>query len=341
MNSSTALFLDPAGSSAAHAPLPDCIGVCYSGYRSDHSPIARRYPGEDQVLEDLSILRRLFGRLRLYDSGPHAERVLAAIRAHRLSLKVMLGAHLGAEESNPDCPWGGVYDADRLAANAAENDREIDRLIALARRYEDIVESVAVGNECVAAWSDHRVPVERLIEQVRRVRGAAAQPVTVCENHVPWRGELRPVAAELDFISIHSYPVWERRNIDEALECTRDDILTVAAAYPGRKIVVSEAGWTTRTNGHGIDPGHASPELQAIYCARLVDWAVARGVSIYLFEAFDEPWKGGSDPQEPEKHWGLYTVERQPKPAVGLLRSRGARARGEEPGVRGGRLAAG
>ena len=32
-----------------------------------------------------------------------------------------------------------------------------------------------------------------------------------------------------------------------------------------------------------------------------------------MFEAFDEPWKGSPDPLEPEKHWGLFTVERVPK----------------------------
>jgi exo-beta-1,3-glucanase (GH17 family) len=32
-----------------------------------------------------------------------------------------------------------------------------------------------------------------------------------------------------------------------------------------------------------------------------------------VFEAFDENWKGSPDPEEPEKHWGLYGVNRQPK----------------------------
>jgi hypothetical protein len=32
-----------------------------------------------------------------------------------------------------------------------------------------------------------------------------------------------------------------------------------------------------------------------------------------VFEAFDENWKGSLDPLEPEKHWGLFTVDRRPK----------------------------
>ena len=41
---------------------------------------------------------------------------------------------------------------------------------------------------------------------------------------------------------------------------------------------------------------------------------------LFLFEAFDEPWKG--DPGNPagaEKHWGLWNVDRTPKPAAAAL----------------------
>jgi hypothetical protein len=44
-----------------------------------------------------------------------------------------------------------------------------------------------------------------------------------------------------------------------------------------------------------------------------MDWTDEAGILCFVFEAFDEPWKGSPDPMEPEKHWGLYTVDRQPK----------------------------
>jgi exo-beta-1,3-glucanase (GH17 family) len=37
---------------------------------------------------------------------------------------------------------------------------------------------------------------------------------------------------------------------------------------------------------------------------------------IFVFEAFDEPWKGSDEPLDPEKHWGLFTVDRKPKLAI-------------------------
>jgi exo-beta-1,3-glucanase (GH17 family) len=36
----------------------------------------------------------------------------------------------------------------------------------------------------------------------------------------------------------------------------------------------------------------------------------------FVFEAFDEPWKGSDEPLDPEKHWGLFTVDRKPKLAI-------------------------
>ena len=45
----------------------------------------------------------------------------------------------------------------------------------------------------------------------------------------------------------------------------------------------------------------------------LIEWTDEAGILCFVFEAFDEPWKGSPDPLEPEKHWGLFTVERQPK----------------------------
>jgi Glycosyl hydrolases family 17 len=42
-------------------------------------------------------------------------------------------------------------------------------------------------------------------------------------------------------------------------------------------------------------------------------WTREAGILTFVFEAFDEPWKGSDDPMEPEKHWGLFTVDRRPK----------------------------
>ena len=296
--------------------IPTGRAICYSGYREGQSPDSRIYPSLEQIHEDLLILKPHWPLLRLYDCSPHAERVLEVIRRERMDFKVMLGAYLGPEMNNFGCPWGGVYAEDELEASIAANEVEVGRLIALAQAYEDIVFSVAVGNECTVDWSDHIVPVERMLHHVRRVKAAVRQPVTFCENYVPWLDKLKPLVPELDFISVHTYPVWEYKHIHEALDYTRHNVESVERAHPGKPVVITEAGWCTRSNGRGMHAEHAAQELQAIYLRDLMAWTDREQRLCFVFEAFDEPWKGSPDPLEPEKHWGLFTVDREPKLAM-------------------------
>jgi exo-beta-1,3-glucanase (GH17 family) len=287
--------------------------ICYSGYRHGQSPDQQSYPSLDEIREDLLILQKNWRYLRLYDCTPHAERVLQVIRQDGLDFQVMLGAYLGPEMNNFGCPWGGTYSEEQLELNMDANAAELERLIALAGQYRDIVFSVAVGNEATVDWTDHFVPVSHMIDYVRRVKQRVSQPVTFCENYVPWQYKLRELVAEVDFISVHTYPVWEYKHVHEALEYTKDNVESVARLYPGKPIVITEAGWATNSNGRGIQPHNSSQELQAIYYQDLMEWSRQSGIMIFVFEAFDEPWKGSADPMEPEKHWGLFTVDRRPK----------------------------
>lgn len=305
--------------SHAEFTLPSGNAICYSGYREGQSPDRRVYPSVAQIREDLHLLLRQWRLIRLYDCSVHAERVLQVIEEDRLPMQVMLGAYLGAEMNNFGCPWGGIYSEEQLAANRLENQAELQRLIALANRYPGIVFSVAVGNEATVDWTDHSVPVPQMIAYVRRVKAGVRQPVTFCENYVPWQHKLRELVAELDFISLHTYPVWEYKPIHEALDHTKANVHSVASLYPGKPVVITEAGWCTQSNGRGMHAEHAVQELQAIYYQDLMDWTRAEGLLCFVFEAFDEPWKGSADPLEPEKHWGLFTVDRRPKQVMQAL----------------------
>jgi len=287
--------------------------ICYSGYRDGQSPRTGVFPSYSQIREDLLILRENWSFIRLYDCSKHAETTLRVIRDHNLDLKVMLGAELAAEVSNPECPWGADFSEKTLAANRRANIIEIDRLITLANLYPDIVFSLSIGNEASVEWTDHMVPVDQLVSYAKLVKTGAQQPVTFCENYVPWPSKLEPLAAELDFIAVHTYPVWEYRAIEDALEYTKQNYNAVVNHYPHKPVLITEAGWPTDSNGRGIEPWNASEELQAAYYQQLMEWTRAEKILTFVFEAFDEPWKGSADPQEPEKHWGLFYVDRSPK----------------------------
>ncbi|NND16790.1 MAG: glycosyl hydrolase [Eudoraea sp.] len=290
--------------------------ICYSGFREGQHP-GGRYPSYEQIKEDLLILQHHWKYLRLYDCDQHGKTVLEVIRNENLDFQVMLGAYIVAELNNFGCPWGGgVYSEEQLEANRANNKKRIHKLIDLANQYPDIICSLSAGNEACVDWTDHYVPVTHVMEYVQLIKNGADQPVTFCENYVPWLSKLKPLADLVDFISIHTYPVWEYKHIHEALDYTKDNYYAVANIYPAKPVIISEAGWATNSNGRGINPHNVNEELQRIYYNDLMDWTDKEQIITFVFEAFDEPWKGSNEPLEPEKHWGLFHVDRTPKLVV-------------------------
>ena len=286
--------------------------ICYSGFREGQEP-GETYPSYEQVKEDLLILEPDFNYLRMYDCDRHTLTTLEVIRKEKFDFKLMLGAFIVAEMNNFNCPWGGVHSEETLAANVALNQSKIQKLIELANEYPEIVFSLSVGNEACVGWTDHYVHENKVLEYTKQVQAAAKQPVTFCENYEPWHFKLEKLAQQLDFISIHTYPVWEYKHIDEALEYTKQNYYSVADKYRDKAVVITEAGWATNSNGRGINPENVNELYQKIYFERLMAWVEEENILTFFFEAFDEPWKGSSEPLEPEKHWGIYKVDRTPK----------------------------
>ncbi len=216
----------------------------------------------------------------------------------------------------------------------------------LALALPEVVEGTSYGNRC---WLVRKMPFvwERPFSKADlrrfgdvtppdgpivgvRVGDLAEKEATLAERHAGVftiahldgfaagvaERDLRDLVAELDFISLHTYPVWEYKHIHEALDYTKDNYYSVANLYPGKPVIITEAGWATNSNGRGINPGNVGEEMQKIYIEDLMEWTQAEQVFTFVFEAFDEPWKGSPEPLEPEKHWGLYRVDRRPKLVV-------------------------
>lgn len=266
--------------------------IAYSGYRTGQSPDTGVLPSQDQVAEDLHLLARNWRLIRLYSADRHGEDVLEVIRREEIDLEVMLGIWL-----------------DREPGAEQTNAHEIANGIRLANAYEDVVVAVNVGNEVLIEWTAHPVREERVTRYVREVKAGVTQPVTVADNYVWWRDHGAALAREVDFITIHTYPLWERKDIEDALSYTVENYEGVRAAHPGRTIVIGEAGWATYTEGNLHVPRAGDERKQQRYYEELEDWARKNEVTVFFFEAFDEPWKGSGT----EGHWGLFTADRKAK----------------------------
>lgn len=289
--------------------------ICYSGYREGQSPVTETYPTVSEIEQDLEILiEEGFRYIRMYDPVEYAVRVCKVIRDKKLPLKMMLGPGLINEVNNKNCAWNKtVYTEDELAERAKFNDSRIDALIDIANEYDDVIFAVSVGNENTPEWGENTVPEARLIEFAKRLKEATGKIVTFNEGTPEWR-KLGELAKHLDLICIHSYPLWNWKTIDEAIIANKRDWNEIQSLYPDKPVIFSEAGWTTDTLPNaGMLNDQPNEENQVEYYKQFWEWTDKEKIMAFVFEAFDEPWKGGSHPEESEKHWGIFNVDRSPK----------------------------
>jgi exo-beta-1,3-glucanase (GH17 family) len=295
----------PSEARRPYAPVRDGApvieGVAYGPFRAGQRP-GGPLPSDAEILEDLRILEPRWGMIRVYSSAPPTERILTILRDEALPIQVVVGAWISADDP---------------AANA----REVADAIRLANAFPEQVAAVSVGNETQVYWSGHRSPPGPLIDHLRAVRGAVAQPVTTADDYNFWnKPEAAPVAAEVDFVLLHAYAMWNRQSLDDAVPWTATTVASIRAMYPDHPVVLGETGWATVLNPEGGEVEHikapAGEAEQARFHQELRAWALAERQPVFHFEAFDEPWKGGDDPRDVEKHWGLFNEDRTPKAAM-------------------------
>lgn len=289
--------------------------VCYSGYREGQSPLTCTYPTYEQIVEDIKIIDEMgFKYIRMYDPISYAEMTCQVIKDLGVNIKLMLGPGLISEVNNPGCPWMQTnFSEEELKERAAHNDKNIDNLIKIANKYPDVINAVSVGNENTPSWGANNVPVERLIDFAERLREGTGKPVTFNEGAFEWEN-LDELAKHLDIISVHSYPLWYGNTVEEALEVNKQWYKKIKEKYPDKFVLFSEVGWSTDCADFSqMKEGQANEENQKKYYDEFWAWADSEKIIAYMFEAFDEPWKGGKRANEAEKNWGMYKVDRTPK----------------------------
>ncbi len=268
--------------------------IAYSGYRDGQDPRVPTFPSQEEVLEDLRILEKNWEIIRTYGADQHAIDVLEIIRRENIDLKVLLGIWLDGEPEYIE-----------------DNEKQVQLGIELANKYDDIVIGVNVGNESQVNWSDHKVPQEKLIQYINEVQSKVDVPVTTADTWDYWANleESQKVIDAVDFIAAHIYPIWGRVDIDRAMEVTKSTYDSLTTVIPNKKIIITEAGWATYTEGDKHVPKAGDEVKQHEYFYDLMEWSEENKIIVFTFSAFDEPWKGTGT----EGHWGLFTEGRKAK----------------------------
>jgi exo-beta-1,3-glucanase (GH17 family) len=198
---------------------PDYLAISYEGYRQNSREIQ---PTIDQLKEDLKILSAMGVKIvRTYNVQlPHASNVLKAIHELKsadpnFEMYVMLGAWI-------DCKNAWTDQTPDHNIESEQNEGEINRAVALANQYPDIVKILAVGNEAMVNWAaSYYVQPAVILKWVNHLQSLKATGklskdlwITSSDDFASWGGgdssyhteDLEKLINAVDYISMHTYP---------------------------------------------------------------------------------------------------------------------------------------
>ena len=195
------------------------LAISYGGYRQTSRDIQ---PSISQLKEDMKILFAMGIRiLRTYNVQlAQAPNLLKAIRElkqedQQFEMYVMLGAWIDCKNAWTDQPPNHELESD-------QNKGEIERAVALANEYPEIVKIIAVGNEAMVKWAaSYYVQPRVILKWVNYLQNLKKEEklskdlwITSSDDFVSWGGgeahyrvkDLEELVKAVDYVSMHTYP---------------------------------------------------------------------------------------------------------------------------------------
>ena len=195
------------------------LAISYGGYRQTSRDIQ---PSISQLKEDMKILYAMGIRiLRTYNVQlAQAPNLLKAIRElkqedQQFEMYVMLGAWIDCKNAWTDQPPNHELESD-------QNKGEIERAVALANEYPEIVKIIAVGNEAMVKWAaSYYVQPRVILKWVNYLQNLKKEEklskdlwITSSDDFVSWGGgeehyrvkDLEELVKAVDYVSMHTYP---------------------------------------------------------------------------------------------------------------------------------------
>ena len=249
------------------APIARLPCVSYAPYRlPGQTPFTKGFVvSPAQIDADLALLAKRTSCVRIYSVDQGLAAVPELARKH--GLRVLLGLWIGRDR--------------------AENERELALGLEVIRRDAEAIDAVIVGNEVLLR---RELPPAALADYIKRVRAATTLPVTYADVWEFWL-QNRELADAVSFVTVHLLPYWEDdpMPIERAIDHVVSVLARVRAAFPGRDVLIGEAGWPSK----GRRREGAVPSLvnQARFVRELANAAAAHRLRYNVIEAFDQPWK--------------------------------------------------
>ena len=267
--------------------------VCYGYFQNGQAPGS--ILTENQIKEDLLIIKNHWDAIRLYSTDDNSENILKVISDNNVDLKVLLGIWISGK-------------------TPIDNASQVDRAIAQTNAYRNIVQGISCGNEIFLdpASEIYVTNTNEIIGYLNKIHDETTAPVTIDDVYSIW---LDPKYSDLvklqDFLAIHIYGQWSNVPLENTVSYINGSFNELKTQFPQKPILITETGWTTSKNAGQFEPA-ADEVTQKQFYSQCQQWSNLNEVPIFYFEAFNERWKGVTA-TEAETNWGFYYADRMPK----------------------------
>ena len=256
-------------------------GLCFSPYEEGQQPGDQI--SEEQIRRRMKIIQPYTKWIRAFSCTDGNE--LIPKIAHEFGIKTLVGAWLG----------------DDMEINR----KEIKGLIQLAK--EGHVDLAAVGNEVMYRGD---LTEDELLQYMKEVKEAIPEvPMGYVDAYYEF--EKRPRITEAcDVVFANCYPYWEGCSMEYSLIYMKQMYAKAVAAANGKKVIVSETGWTDK--GEILGGAIPSYENAIKYFLNAQAWSIEENIELFYFSSFDESWKVGAE-GDVGASWGLWDKDEKLK----------------------------
>lgn len=185
----------------------------------------------------------------------------------------------------------------------------------------DQIYAVTVGSE--ALYRDY-LPADQLANEIKEVKSLLSNegvdvPVGTADS---WNllvgGGADSVIEASTIILSNAFSFWQKQEADNATQSFIDDTMQALGHVQKVKNSLSDVEfWVGETNwpSAGDAYGAAVPSLEqaSTYWKSAICGIRKWGINVFVFEAFDEPFKPAEHGNVVEQHWGVFDQNRKPK----------------------------
>src|SRR5690606_1466918 len=162
---------------------------------------------------------------------------------------------------------------------------------------------------------------EDLIAYINYVRQGLNRkvPISTAESWDFWiKEETANLGKTVDFIGAHFLPYWLGKQLDTANDDVVASYKAIQKVWGKKPILIAEVGWPSRGRERG--DADASPADEGKFLRKFLALADKEKYDYFIMEAFDQPWKMGSEGSV-GAYWGVWDANRQLKfPLTGAVR---------------------